>query len=201
MFNFVFLSPKRWFQFNSRIFWIHFASVMTLTNWEMTAETRIYIFRWRSRCRRRSLCVSSLLFLRRRRRRRKRTKSSQTQQVFLPPFLKSSFHHLSSLCRCSHYRHKRLCGYVIIPLCTIQCKSPHPSGRDIAGHLRGIFGYLTSERAANNGHFDHFCTSSKNSGGVGIFHRGVFVQILKHIFKLHLLTLNPLLLAWISLKC
>ena len=59
-------------------------------------------------------------------------------------------------------------------LCTSQCKPPHPPGRDIAGHLRGIFRYLTSERAAGIGDFDLFCTSSKNSGGVdrGIFHRG-----------------------------
>ena len=36
-------------------------------------------------------------------------------------------------------------------LCTSQCKLPYtpppPSGRDIARHLRGIFRYLTSERA------------------------------------------------------
>ena len=32
-----------------------------LTNWEMIAETRIYILRWRSRCRRRRLCLSSLM--------------------------------------------------------------------------------------------------------------------------------------------
>mgnify|MGYP000636362090 FL=1 len=45
MFNFVFLSVKRWFQFNSRIVRTHFASVMTLNNKEMTAETQSYIFR------------------------------------------------------------------------------------------------------------------------------------------------------------
>ena len=58
--------------------------------------------------------------------------------------------------------------------CTSQCKPPHPLGRNIAGHLRGIFRYLTSERAAGIEDFDLFCTSSKNSGGVdrGIFHRG-----------------------------
>ena len=63
---------------------------------------------------------------------------------------------------------------MIFRLCTSQCKPPHPPGRDIAGHLRGIFRYLTSERAAGIGDFDLFCTSSKNSGGVdrGIFHRG-----------------------------
>ena len=47
-----------------------------------------------------------------------------------------------------------------------------------SGHLRGIFRYLTSERAAGIGDFDLFCTSSKNSGGVdrGIFHRGGLAQ-------------------------
>ena len=52
--------------------------------------------------------------------------------------------------------------------------NPRTSGRDIAGHLRRIFLYLTSERAADIGDFDLFCTSSKNSGGVdrAIFHRG-----------------------------
>ena len=61
MFNFVFLSLKRWFQFTSWIVRTHFATVMTLNNSEMTAETRSYIFRWRSRCRRRCVCVNSLL--------------------------------------------------------------------------------------------------------------------------------------------
>ena len=51
MFNFVFLSLKRWFQFDSRTFRTHFASVMTLNNWETIAEIRSYIFRRRSRCR------------------------------------------------------------------------------------------------------------------------------------------------------
>ena len=60
-FNFVFLSLKRWFQFNSRIVRTYLASVMTLNNWEMIAETRSYIFRWRSRCRRRCVCLSSLV--------------------------------------------------------------------------------------------------------------------------------------------
>ena len=55
MFNFVFLSVKRWFQFNSRIVRAHFASVMTFT------ETRSYISRWRSLCRRRRVCVNSLI--------------------------------------------------------------------------------------------------------------------------------------------
>ena len=51
----------RWFQFNSRIVRTHFASVMTLNNWEMIAETRSYIFRWRSRCCWRRVCVNSLV--------------------------------------------------------------------------------------------------------------------------------------------
>ena len=63
---------------------------------------------------------------------------------------------------------------MIFRLCTSQCKPPHPPGRGIAGHLRGIFRYLTSERAAGIGDFDLLCTSSKNNGGVdrGIFHQG-----------------------------
>ena len=61
MFNFVFLSLKRWFQFNSWIVRIHLETVLTLNNSEMTAETRSCIFRWRSRCRRRRVCVNSLL--------------------------------------------------------------------------------------------------------------------------------------------
>ena len=63
MFNFVFLSLKRWFQFNSRIFTTHFASVMTLSNWEMIAETRSYIFRRICRCRRHRVRLSALLIL------------------------------------------------------------------------------------------------------------------------------------------
>ena len=48
---------------------------------------------------------------------------------------------------------------------------PHPPpGRDIAGHLRGIFRYWTSERTAGIGDFDLFCTSPKNSGEwTGVF--------------------------------
>ena len=60
MFNFVFLCPKRWFQINSRIVRTHFFSIMTLNNWKMIAETRSYIFRWRSRFLRRRVCLSSL---------------------------------------------------------------------------------------------------------------------------------------------
>ena len=62
MSNLVFLSQKRWFPFNSRMGRTYFASVMTLNNWEMITETRSYIFRWRSCCRRRRVCLSSLLF-------------------------------------------------------------------------------------------------------------------------------------------
>ena len=36
-------------------------SLMTLNNWEMIAETRSFIFSWRSRCSRRRVCLSSLL--------------------------------------------------------------------------------------------------------------------------------------------
>ena len=60
IFNFVFLWPKRWFQFNSMIVRTHFSNIMTLNNWKMIAETRCYIFRWRSRFRRRRVCLSSL---------------------------------------------------------------------------------------------------------------------------------------------
>ena len=61
MFNFVFLCLKRWFQFNSRIVRTHFSSIVSLNNWKMIAETRSHIFRWRSRFRRRRVCLSSLL--------------------------------------------------------------------------------------------------------------------------------------------
>ena len=60
MLIFVFLCPKRWFQFNSRIVRTHFSSIMTLNNWKMTAEPRSYIFRWRSRFRPRRVSLSSL---------------------------------------------------------------------------------------------------------------------------------------------
>ena len=59
MFDIFLLSPNRRYQFNSRIFRIHFASIMTWNNWEIMAETRSYIFGWRSRCRRRHPCLSS----------------------------------------------------------------------------------------------------------------------------------------------
>ena len=62
IFNFVFLSLKRWFQFNSRIVRTDFASIKTWNNWEMITKTRSNIFRWRSCSRRRRLCVSSLMF-------------------------------------------------------------------------------------------------------------------------------------------
>jgi len=61
MFNFVFLCPKCWFQLNSSTVRIYFSSIMSLNNWKMIAETRSYIFRWRSRFRRRRVCLSSLI--------------------------------------------------------------------------------------------------------------------------------------------
>ena len=65
MFNFVFLRPKRWFQFNSSIVRTHFSSILSLNNWKMIAETRSHIFRWRSRFRRRRVCLSSLISIHR----------------------------------------------------------------------------------------------------------------------------------------
>ena len=59
MLIFVFLCPKRWFQFNHRIVRTHFSSIMTLSNWKMIAKPRSYIFRWRSRFRRRRVRLSS----------------------------------------------------------------------------------------------------------------------------------------------
>ena len=67
MFNFVFLCPKRWSQFNSRIVRTQFSSVMILNNWKIIAETQSYIFRWRSCFRRRRVCLRSLVFCRGRR--------------------------------------------------------------------------------------------------------------------------------------
>ena len=61
MLIFVFLCPKRWFIFNPRIVRTNFSSILTLNNWKMIAETRSYIFRWRSRFRRRRVCLSSLM--------------------------------------------------------------------------------------------------------------------------------------------
>ena len=63
MFNFVFLCPKRWFRFNSRIDRTHFSSIMTLNNWKMIAATRSYIFKWHSCFRQRRVCLSSLVNL------------------------------------------------------------------------------------------------------------------------------------------
>ena len=60
MLNFILLCPKCWFQFNSRIVRTHFSSIMSLNNSKMIAETRSHIFRWRSRFRRRRVCLSSL---------------------------------------------------------------------------------------------------------------------------------------------
>ena len=60
IFNFVFLCPKRWFQFNSRTVRTQFWSILSLNNWKMIAETRSHIFRWRSRFRRCRVCLNSL---------------------------------------------------------------------------------------------------------------------------------------------
>ena len=46
----------------SRVVTTHFSSIMSLNNWKMIAETRSHIFRWRSRFRRRRVCLSSLLY-------------------------------------------------------------------------------------------------------------------------------------------
>ena len=62
-FNFVFLCPKRWFQLNSRRVRTHFSSIMSLNNWKMIAKGRSHIFRWRSRFRRRRVCLSSQILL------------------------------------------------------------------------------------------------------------------------------------------
>ena len=65
MFNFVFLCPKRWFKINSRTVRRHFSGIMTLNNCKLIAKAkRSYIFRWRSRFRRRLVCLSSLITLR-----------------------------------------------------------------------------------------------------------------------------------------
>ena len=61
MFNFVFSCPKRLFQINSRTVRTHFSIIMTLNNWKVIAETRSYIFKWRSRFSQRRVCLSSLV--------------------------------------------------------------------------------------------------------------------------------------------
>ena len=50
--------------------------------------------------------------------------------------------------------------------------NPHTPGNSRA--FKGIFSYLTSERALGIGDFDAFCMPFKNSGGMdhGIFHQG-----------------------------
>jgi len=63
---FVFLCPKRWFQFNSRIVRTHISSTVT-EYWKMIAEPQSYIFRWRSRFRRCHVCLSFLMVTCRRR--------------------------------------------------------------------------------------------------------------------------------------
>jgi len=49
------------FQINSRTVRRHFSSIMALNKWKMIAEKRSYFFRWRSRFRRRRVCLSSLM--------------------------------------------------------------------------------------------------------------------------------------------
>ena len=61
MFNFVFLWPQCWFQLNSGIVRTHFSSIKGLNNWKMIAETWSHISRWRSRFRRRHVCLSCLI--------------------------------------------------------------------------------------------------------------------------------------------
>ena len=41
IFKFFLLSPNRWYQFNFRITRIHFAGLMTWTNWEIIADTEV----------------------------------------------------------------------------------------------------------------------------------------------------------------
>ena len=60
--QFCLVDPKRWFRFNSRIVKAHFSGIMTLNNWKIS-ETRSDICRWRSRFRRRRVCLSSLISL------------------------------------------------------------------------------------------------------------------------------------------
>ena len=59
--QFCLLLSKRWFQLNSRMVRTRFSSIMTLNNWKIIAEMRSYIFRLRSRFRRRRVYLSSLL--------------------------------------------------------------------------------------------------------------------------------------------
>ena len=87
MFNFVFLCPKRWFQCNSRTVRTHFSSIMTLNNWKMIAETRSYIFRWRSRFRRRRVCLSSLIATERERNVRWRREGARSTLDLIWPYL------------------------------------------------------------------------------------------------------------------
>ena len=56
MFTFVFLPLKRLFRFKKT-----FRKPNDLNNCKMIAETRSYIFRWSSRCRRSRVCLSSLV--------------------------------------------------------------------------------------------------------------------------------------------
>ena len=63
MLNFVLLPLKRWFQFNSRIVRIHFASSITLNNWETLGRNSKLRFQmtFSSQCNRRRVCLSSLI--------------------------------------------------------------------------------------------------------------------------------------------
>ena len=42
MFNFVFLCPKHWLQFNFRTVRTHFSSIITLNNWKIISETQLH---------------------------------------------------------------------------------------------------------------------------------------------------------------
>ena len=41
LFNFVFLCPKWWFQFNSRVVRTHFSSIMSLNNWKWLQKRKV----------------------------------------------------------------------------------------------------------------------------------------------------------------
>jgi hypothetical protein len=49
-------------------------------------------------------------------------------------------------------------------LCTSQCKSPHPPGRDTAGHYWGISCDLTKKTSAHIGVFYIFCSAYIHRG-------------------------------------
>ena len=60
-FQFGFLSPNCWNEFNSRVVRIHFAGIVTRNHWKIIAETESHIFRWSSRCRQRRPFLSYLM--------------------------------------------------------------------------------------------------------------------------------------------